>query len=125
MKKKFLAFALACIMLMVCAVSIYAYSASTSIGPSGAKTTVSITWSAESVTASNGSNSKQSDSYCKAYIYYDNGEYISKWDTSKTTAISATATHSVYPPGATRISTYDTTHEVEILGSSYSYDFSK
>lgn len=125
MKRKFISAVLACIMLMLCVVNVYAYSDSTSIGPSGSKTSVSISWAAESVTASNGSNSAQDDSYCKAYIYYDNGEYISKWNTSVTTAISATATHSVYPPGATRISTYSTYHEVEFDGTSYDHSFNK
>lgn len=125
MKKKVISAVLVCIMLMVCVISVYAYSDSTSIGPIGSKTTVSIDWAAETVTASNGSNSAQDDSYCKAYIYYNNGEYISKWNSSTTTAISATATHSVYPPGATRISSYSTSHDVEISGSSYSYGFSK
>ena len=129
MKKKIISVILACVMLMTCVVSVYAYSDSVLLGHPSSQTNVSISWAAETVTASNGYNPAQSYSYCKAYINYDNGEYFFRWDTSITTAISATATHSVYPPGATRILTYSTEHKIRVLVGGneipYHYEFVK
>ena len=124
MKKNILSIVIALQILGICVVGVYAYSDFKSIGPEGRQSEISIEWSAETVTANNERNDYSSESYCRAYIRYDNGEYIYNWNNGISSA-SVTTTHSVYPTGATRISKYTTTHRITIDETDYSGSFTK
>ena len=119
MKKKVLSAICAALLLIGSAVNVFAYEQSEEFGPSGKESTATMTWSAGSVTAKNSKNSNATYNYCKAYINYDNGDYVSKYNSSTTTAITAKATHSSYPSGATKIDSYSTYHKITVGGTNY------
>lgn len=120
MKKRIPTFVTALSTLLMCTVSVFAGYTEGPIGPTAHRSYVSLSYdfSDMSATATNTYNVDATDSYCRAYIHYDNGEYLHAWDTGFTSA-SATVVHDVFPCGAKEISSFSSEHRVTIASRTY------